>query len=197
MSSSGPITAAVLSSAPALPSSTSQLRGHRLDQGDTGSVPARGLLGQFGSEEQRVPLGSLVQLIHPRRADQLRSGVPAEHAEVDESGGRQGLARPRPDRGHHGQRHGLAPHEVQPVRQRGARQMRIVDRHHQRPPRGEPAEQPDQGRVQDRGAEHAVGQDRLRPRFRDEADRTGARGQHGPEQRLVARKQIRGHLGPE
>ena len=101
MSSSGPITAAVRSSAPALPSSSQ--RADTDSTSDAGSVPPAACWAS-SVRNSGCPLDRSYSSSHPGRADQLRGRVPAEHAEVDEPGGRQGLARSRPDRGHHGQR---------------------------------------------------------------------------------------------
>ena len=136
-------------------------RRHRLDQrrGQLGPGAVAGQLGQ----EQRVALGPLVQLVGAGRPDQFGGGLPAEQAEVDGRGGRQGRALTGADRRHHHGGHVLPPREAQPVGQGVPGQVRVVDHHHQRAPLGQAGHHPDQRRVQHRGAEHAVGQELLGP----------------------------------
>ena len=147
-----------------------------------------------------MALGPLVQLVGAGRADELGGGLPAEQAEVDGRGGRQGRALTGADRRHHHGGHVLPPREAQPVGQGVPGQVRVVDHHHQRAPLGQAGQHPDQRRVQHRGAEHAVGQDLLGPRVsrgpRPGRD-LGGRAEQGGEGHRVPAQQVRGDVGPE
>ncbi len=146
---------------------------HRLHQRCGQLGPVR-LLGQLGQEE-RMALGALVELIGAGRSDQLGRGRAAEQAEVHDGGTRHRRSLAGPDGGHDRGGHVLPPGEGQPAGQRLAAQVRVVDDHGQRAAGGQPPQHPDQRRVQDGRAEHAVSQDR-RGRRPENRRRAGARG---------------------
>ena len=105
-----------------------------------------------------MPSRPAVQLIDPGRADELGGRVPAQHVQVQQAGAGQWLTFARPDgRDQHGPQ-ARPPGEPEPVGQRRASQMRVVHDGDQRGAFGQPGQHPDQGGVQHRGAEHAVGQ---------------------------------------
>jgi hypothetical protein len=87
----------------------------------------------------------------------------------------------------------VAPGEPQPVGQRRAGQVRVIDHDHQRRALGQPPERADQGGVEHAGPEHAVGQQRRGPR--------GPRGPAGRPRlragREVQRRDQQGRVGAE
>ena len=189
-SSSGPITAAVRSSSPAGPSSS-----HRADTDSTSDAGSSAPAACWASSVRNsgCPFDRAYSSSTRPGPDQLGRRVPAERVEVDERRRGQRLSLAGPDRGDDRRRDVLAPGEPQPVRQRRAGQVRVVDDDHERRALRQAAEQPDQGRVQHRRAEHAVGQHRRRP-FEPRARR---HVQQRRQQRRVGAEDVGAHPGLE
>ena len=166
-------------------------RGYRLHQ-RRGQFRARGLLGQFG-QEQRVALRAGVQLVDPARPDEFSRRVTAEPVEMDGRRRGQRLSLAGPDCGDDRHRYVLAPDETQPVRQRGAGQVRVVEDDRQRRALRQAAERPDQSRVQHRRAEHAIRQRRWHPL----GPRARRHVQQRRQYRHVGGQDIGGHPGLE
>jgi hypothetical protein len=143
-----------------------------------------------------MALGPLVQLIGASRPHQLRRGLAPGQVEVNERGGGQGRPLPGPERGDDQRGHLLPLRGAQPVGQRPPGQVRVVDHHHQRATLGDAPDDPHQRRVQHRGAEHDVGQDRLRPRAGTRRAR-GPQAEQRHERRRVLAQQVGGGIGPE
>ena len=175
---------------------------HRFDQRH-GQLGPGCLLGQLG-QEQRMALGSLIQLIDPGRPHQLGRGRPVEQAEVDGRSARQGRSLSGTDRGDDHGRHAGPLREAQPVGQGPPGQVGVIDHHHhQRAAPGQADQHPDQRRIQYGRAEHAVGQDRLRGAWLPGSPQAwggwGIQGhaEQGGEGRRVPAQQVGGGVGPE